>query len=141
MSQHEILEHITAGLNVVASLGVGQKIGVSNGIFGSTLFIDTSIVQGMTRRYRGDSREVTVSAVKKLVNWAIDLCNTYWLITKMPGVASKYTQYYAQLNKALESAVPGIGNMKLTYVDDANVLIELDTIRDSIEDRVSRLVL
>ncbi len=141
MSQHEIIEHITAGLNIVASLGVGQKIGVSTGVFGSTLYIDSSIMQGVSRRYRGDSREVTVSAVKKLVNWAIDLCNTYWLITKTPGVASKYTQYYAQLNRGLESAIPGIGNMKLTYADDATILIELDSIRDSIEDRTSRLIL
>lgn len=72
------------------------------------------------RRYSGENRKITVDFIRDLLNEAFD------------------SESSEELDFAIENALTGVNNLKETYKDDQNIIIELDLILTSCRDKINK---
>ena len=150
------LEQLIHNLEVIGNIKEFNKLIVdSNNQFS----IDTLYyTQGIVRRLYGNGRDTTLSGLTKLItdifkftddllnqerekrqqkmlNIAYDIkTNTY--DNKINNYKDSSSGILDRIAKGLELAVSGLQNLKITYVNDNQVSIQLDLIISKIEHRV-----
>lgn len=138
MSMHELITHLATNLATIGSLGAHQKLIVRTGLFGTDISVDTSLLQGISRRYNGDSRDVTIGAVKKIVKWSLELHSMYALICKkITGCASSFNKNFDTLEVALGRVNSGLMNLMITYASDQTIMGDLSGLVSDIESRMT----
>lgn len=132
----DIISYICGELSVISAIGSGQKLKVSLGKYGDHLTVDNTILPGLTRMISRNSRESGISTVKKIITFALELHNLYFLIShKLIGCANVYPRSFDKLESELNKVISGLNNISVTYADDKTVLIEIKDIIDKIESR------
>lgn len=100
-------------LNVIASIKPGMTLSDTT----MTVVDHNSWSSSFWRRYSGENRNTTINRIKDLMDEALSM------------------DYSSELDDAIERALVGINNLKETYKDDQEIVLKLDLILSTSENR------
>lgn len=116
MDTRTALAALVKNIMVAAMAGHGQKLHVDAA---GNLAVDTSMLPCFTRRFAGDSREVTMSAMRRIVDAMCDWAGLLCSVCRAPPVLDSRKEMYEMLVAAATALPNGLRNIKETYADDS----------------------
>lgn len=132
MDPRNCVLRLAANLGVVAQCGKGQKLHVAaNG----ELSVDVSMIPFVVRRLNGDSREATLSALRKIVDDLTQWAGLLVCLNRMQPQHKEYMEMAAVLECASVNVPCGLRNIKDTYSDDQIVASTIEELIAKVDAR------
>lgn len=122
----EIVDLLIKNLSVIGSIGKGQKLRVIEAPFGIGIEVDNAYIQGLSRRWKGDSRDASLVIIKKLIKSSIEIHVVLKRLTEIVGISDVFAGYLRQMNVVLDRVPGGLKNMTETYSGDQETVKEIE---------------
>ena len=144
MTFNLLMDKIFVDLKILAKLPQNGKL---NTIYNNQLYLENdSILQGIYRFLKGDSRTKTIEKIEDLINTSKQLANSLLQSSSMniyenstsPSKfeVSEFNKNYQQLkslSNELKNSQKGINNLRVTYQNDTYVVSKLEVILENIK--------
>ena len=143
-TRDELIYQILLNLKIIANIKEYDKVTTGQ----EHVEIDRpSILQGLRRALRGDSRINTLERVKQIIDQAFKVTDEILeeeYDANQPDIPNKpfkeeNSHLFQRFIMELSNASKGLENLKITYKDDISIISKLDLIIDKINMRVEKI--
>lgn len=127
------VDHTLVHLKIIARIPAGARLS----IHGDNITIDTPssmplgwVLEGLARRWNGDSRERSVEALHQVFVGAMELTS---LVEASHASHAKDKSSLLLLLDAMEQALQGVANVQETYISDPHINAFLDVLKQKVQ--------
>ena len=111
-------DQVLTGLKILGMIREGQKVCIRNGLI-NIEGVSHGVWAAVNRWVHGDSRTITMSYIRNIVNNAIEIRKSHPHMSK-------------DIDDGLTHAMNGITALEVTYTEDAGVIAALQVLKEKI---------